>query len=93
MQNLLPQPVYRTADLKNANTGNSLCDEGLMAGPDSALLSCPQCGAAMNLFESFPARSGLPEVHVFECVMCKEMILQDRTRHAAATHAGRSRLT
>jgi hypothetical protein len=40
----------------------------------------------MNLFESFPARSGLPEVHVFECGTCKEMILQDRARQSGAPH-------
>jgi transposase-like protein len=50
-----------------------------MANP----LACPRCGASMHLFESFPARSGLPEVHVFECASCKEMILRDRSRPAA----------
>jgi len=57
-----------------------------MAVSDRALLACPRCGASMHLFESFPARSGLPEVHVFECDICTEMILRDRTRQSASPH-------
>jgi hypothetical protein len=33
---------------------------------------------AMSFFESFPAQSGLPEVDVFACNVCENMILQDR---------------
>ena len=64
-----------------------------MSGSANKLLACPSCGASMRLFESFPAQSGLPEVHVFECTTCKEMILQDRTRPSAAPHAPAHRVT
>jgi hypothetical protein len=44
----------------------------------SISLDCPRCGVPMHFFESFPARSGLPEVEVFECGACENLILQDR---------------
>ena len=33
----------------------------------------------MRFFESFPAQGGLPEVDVFACDVCENMILRDRT--------------
>jgi len=72
-----------SADTMSANTMSA----NTMSALNDTLLACPGCGASMQLFESFPARSGLPEVHVFECATCKEMILQDRSRHATAPHA------
>src|SRR5207244_4515622 len=61
----------------------SSCGEAMMPASDNVLLACPRCGASMHLFESFPAQSWLPEVHVFECDLCKEMILRDRNPESA----------
>ena len=63
------------------------CGEAMMPASDNVLLVCPRCGASMHLFESFPAQSWLPEVHVFECDLCKEMILRDRSPESAASLA------
>jgi hypothetical protein len=50
------------------------------SGSDNVLLACPGCGMGMRFFESFPAQNGLPEVDVFACDACENMILHDRIR-------------
>ena len=50
------------------------------SGSDNVLLACPCCGMGMRFFESFPAQNGLPEVDVFACDACENMILHDRIR-------------
>jgi hypothetical protein len=62
-----------------------LCDtiSFVMVTFDRTLRICPSCGGELRLFESFPARSGLPEVDVFTCDLCEKMILQDPTPSSA----------
>ena len=50
------------------------------SGSNNVLLTCPCCGMGMRFFESFPAQNGLPEVDVFACDACENMILHDRIR-------------
>jgi hypothetical protein len=50
----------------------------MVSAAENTALVCPRCGLPMRFFESFPARGGLPEVEVFECASCENMILQDR---------------
>ena len=57
---------------------------------DRALLACPFCGKELRFFESFPGQSGLPEVDVFTCDECEEMILRDRIPSPAASGVGPS---
>ena len=64
-----------------------MSSKSMVSGSDGVLLICPRCGMSMHVLESFPARNGLPEVDVFECEVCEDMILQDRTRSAAAPGA------
>jgi hypothetical protein len=54
------------------------------SGSDNVLLACPCCGMGMRFFESFPAQNGLPEVDVFACDACENMILHDRIRSFTA---------
>jgi len=57
----------------------------MIAALDKVLVVCPHCGAAMHVFETFPARNGLPEVDVFACDTCEGMILQDRIQSPAVS--------
>ena len=57
------------------------------SGSDNVLLACPCCGMGMRFFESFPAQNGLPEVDVFACDACENMILHDRIRSFTAASA------
>jgi hypothetical protein len=52
---------------------------------DRTLLACPFCGKELHFFESFPGQSGLPEVDLFTCDVCEEMILRDRIASSAGS--------